>query len=155
MKTFNNERCYYLDTFNLWECLIRQKKTIIAVFTLVTTISIIYITSRPTLYQSQASVMIGELLFFETQPIESQESIKYRYSTVLEIRPIKNTRIIEVISTSTNSEESKHQVNNTIEKIINEHASIFDKKRSDFLKYANEIYNKDLAPNKKKYAQHA
>ena len=26
MKTFNNERCYYLDTFNLWECLIRQKK---------------------------------------------------------------------------------------------------------------------------------
>lgn len=67
----------------------------------------------------------------------------------MEIRPIKNTRIIEVISTSTNSEESKHQVNNTIEKIINEHASIFDKKRSDFLKYANEIYNKDLAPNKK------
>lgn len=92
----------------------RQYKNIILIFILSFSLVCVYIFTRPTMYVSEGSLIIG-------RDIETPDQIKYLYSSEATITPIKNTSIIKISSTNTNENFSKKAVNETIEKIIQRH----------------------------------
>lgn len=94
----NSDEITLLD---IWGFLLRQYKIIFMIFMPIITITLIYAFSRPTIYQSKASITIGEQLYFalaqiQTPPqpqtqslIETAEEIQYHYSSLATISPIK------------------------------------------------------------------
>ena len=97
-----------LDVLNFLK---RQYKNIILIFVLSFILVVAFLLSRPTLYVSEGSLIVG-------RDIEAPDQIKYLYSSQATITPIKNTAIIKISSTSTNESISSKSVNETIEKII-------------------------------------
>jgi len=92
----------------------RQYKNIILIFILSFSLVCVYIFTRPTMYVSEGSLIVG-------RDIETPDQIKYLYSSEATITPIKNTSIIKISSSNTNENFSKKAVNETIEKIIQRH----------------------------------
>jgi uncharacterized protein involved in exopolysaccharide biosynthesis len=92
----------------------RQYKNIILISILSFSLVCVYIFTRPTIYVSEGSLIVG-------RDIETPNQIKYLYSSEATITPIKNTSIIKISSTNTNENFSKKAVNETIEKIIQRH----------------------------------
>jgi uncharacterized protein involved in exopolysaccharide biosynthesis len=92
----------------------RQYKNIILISILSFSLVCVYIFTRPTIYVSEGSLIVGN-------DIETQDQIKYLYSSEATITPINNTSIIKISSTNTNENFSKKVVNETIEKIIQRH----------------------------------
>ena len=90
------------------------------IFMTITTITLIYAFTKPTIYQSKASITIGEQLYFakaQTQSlIETAEEIQYHYSSLATISPIKKTRIIEIITTANTPDIAKENLKSTIQK---------------------------------------
>jgi uncharacterized protein involved in exopolysaccharide biosynthesis len=92
----------------------RQYKNIILISILSFSLVCVYIFTRPTIYVSEGSLIVG-------RDIETPDQIKYLYSSEATITPLKNTSIIKISSTNTNENFSKKAVNETIEKIIQRH----------------------------------
>ncbi len=100
-----------LSVVDVLNFLKRQYKNIILIFILSFSLVCVYIFTRPTIYVSEGSLIVG-------RDIETPDQIKYLYSSEATITPIKNTSIIKISSTNTNENFSKKAVNETIEKII-------------------------------------
>jgi hypothetical protein len=144
----NNEDAINSDEITLldiWGFLSRQYKIIFMIFMTITTITLIYAFTKPTIYQSKASITIGEQLYFaqaQTQSlIETAEEIQYHYSSLATISPIKKTRIIEIITTANTPDIAKENLKSTIQKIISSHKAILDDKKSKFENLLTSITN--------------
>lgn len=84
---------------DIWNFLVRQYKTIFTILIVIMSCTLIYALSRPTIYQSKTSIIIGEQLYFSlsqtpssqplTQQIETAEEIQYHYSSLAKISPVK------------------------------------------------------------------
>lgn len=147
----NDDEITLLD---IWNFLSRQKKTIVSILIVVMTFTLVYVLSRPTIYQSKTSIIIGEQLYFSqaqtlvqsqpqsaTQQIETAEEIQYRYSPFATISPIKKTRIIEISTSANKPEIAEENLKSTVQKIIANHQAILNDKKSKFDNLLNSIAN--------------
>lgn len=138
----NDDEITLLD---IWNFLSRQKKTIISILIVIMTFTFAYVLSRPTIYQSKTSIMIGEQLYVSQpqaiQQIETAEEIQYRYSSFATISPIKKTRFIEVITSANKPETAEESLKSTVQKIITNHQDILNDKKSKFDNLLNSITN--------------
>ena len=101
---------------------------------------IIFLLTRPTLYVSEASLIIGK-------DIETPAQVKYLYSSEAIITPLNNTAIIKISSTSADSKDSMTAVEKTIEKIIFKHDELLVERRDQAIKLLKVIQhdrNKEL-----------
>lgn len=135
-----------LDLFQIVNFFRRQIKIFATIFILVIAIALVYAITRPTTFESKASIIVGERLFFlqqqvqqQQQQLESSDEIAYRYSDDAVIKPIKNTRIIEVSVVAESAEASTERLNNTIRKIIDSHQKILLEKRGEFIGILNSL----------------
>ena len=135
-----------LDLFQIINFFRRQATIFATVFILVLAIALAYAITRPTIFESKASIIIGERLFFlqqqeqeQEQQLESSAEIAYRYSDNAVIKPIKNTRIIEVSVVAESAEASIERLNNTIRKIIDNHQKILLEKKGEFIGILNSL----------------
>lgn len=137
----NNDEITLSD---IWNCLVRQYKTIFTILIIIMSFTLIYALSRPTIYQSKTSIIIGEQLYLSqtlTQQIETAEEIQYHYSALAKIFPVKKTRIIEITTSANTSEIAEQNVKSTVEKIISNHKAILDDKKSKFENLLTSITN--------------
>lgn len=143
-----------ISLLDIWNLLLRQQKTIISILIVIMTFTLAFVLSRPTIYQSKTSIMIGEQLYFSqvqtlaqsqpqpaTQQIETAEEIQYRYSPFATIAPIKKTRIIEIITSANKPETAEENLKSTVQKIIANHQAILNDKKSKFDNLLNLITN--------------
>lgn len=137
--TNNNE----ITLFDIWHFLLRQYKTIFITLVIVMVAILSYALSRPTIYQSKSSIIIGDQLYFPQSPqlIESSDEIQYRYSSLATIFPIKKTNIVEVIATANNPDIAEENLKLTIQRIISTHKAILDEKKSKFESLLSSITN--------------
>jgi uncharacterized protein involved in exopolysaccharide biosynthesis len=120
-----------LDVLNFLK---RQYKNIILIFVLSFILVVAFLLSRPTLYVSEGSLIVG-------RDIEAPDQIKYLYSSQATITPIKNTAIIKISSTSTNESISSKSVNETIEKIIQRHDELLADRKEQAIKLLQATQN--------------
>jgi len=120
-----------LDVLNFLK---RQYKNIILIFVLSFILVVAFLLSRPTLYVSEGSLIVGS-------NIEAPDQIKYLYSSQATITPIKNTAIIKISSTSTNESLSSKSVNETIEKIIQRHDELLADRKEQAIKLLKATQN--------------
>jgi uncharacterized protein involved in exopolysaccharide biosynthesis len=123
-----------LSMLDVWNFLKRQYKNIILIFVISFCIACVYIFTRPTIYVSEGSLILG-------RDIETPDQIKYLYSTEATITPIKNTSIIKISSTNTNENFSKKVVNETIEKIIQRHDELLIDRKERLIKLIKATQN--------------
>ena len=123
-----------LSALDVWNFLKRQYKNIILIFVVSFSLVIIFLLTRPTLYVSEASLIIGK-------DIESPDQIKYLYSSEAAITPIKNTAIIKISSTSSDSKNSISAVEKTIEKIVFRHDELLIERKEQAIKLLKAIQN--------------
>ena len=137
-----------ISLVDVWHFLQRQRKVILIVFSVITAISFSYAITRPTLYQAKASITVGERLYFlqqqQQQQIEGSEEIKYRYSSLANISPIKNTRIIEITTTSEQAPLAEENLRKTISQILQSHDEIFEQKKAEFSSLLSTITHDNL-----------
>jgi uncharacterized protein involved in exopolysaccharide biosynthesis len=123
-----------IGLIDIWYFVLRQHLFIVLVFLSISALSFTYAVTRPTTWQSRASIVVGERLFFlQQQQIESSEEIKYRYSQNVLINPIKNTHIIEISTTANSKDLAVEQVSKTMNEIIGNHKKIFQDKKIEFV----------------------
>ena len=123
-----------ISMLDIWKFLNRQYKTIILIFVVSFTLVIVFVLTRPTLYLSEAILIIGS-------SIESPDQIKYLYASDAQITPVKNTAIIKVSSTRADGNEATAAVEKTIEKIIKRHRELATDRREQTIKLLNAIQN--------------
>jgi uncharacterized protein involved in exopolysaccharide biosynthesis len=130
-----------ISLIDVWHFLQRQRKVILTVVFIITALSFSYAITRPTLFQAKASITVGERLYFlqQQQQIEGSEEIKYRYSSLANISPIKNTRIIEITTTSEHVGIAEENLRKTISQILQSHDEIFEQKKVEFSSLLNTI----------------
>lgn len=136
-----------ISLVDVWHFLQRQRKVILIVFSVITAISFSYAITRPTLYQAKASITVGERLYFlqqQQQQIEGSDEIKYRYSSLANISPIKNTRIIEITTTSEQAKLAEEDLRKTISQILQSHDEIFEQKKAEFSSLLSTITHDNL-----------
>ena len=139
-----------ISLINVWHFLQRQRKVILIVISVITAISLSYAITRPTLYQAKASIIVGERLYFlqqqqqQQQQIEGSEEIKYRYSSLANISPIRNTRIIEITTTSEQAQIAEQNLRKTINRILQSHDEIFEQKKAEFSSLLSSITHDNL-----------
>ena len=137
-----------ISMVDVWHFLQRQRKVILIVFSVITAISFSYAITRPTLYQAKASITVGERLYFlqqqQQQQIEGSDEIKYRYSSLANISPIKNTRIIEITTTSEQAKLAEEDLRKTISQILQSHDEIFEQKKAEFSSLLSTITHDNL-----------
>jgi uncharacterized protein involved in exopolysaccharide biosynthesis len=119
---------------DVWNFLKRQYKNIILIFLFSFTLVIVYLVTRPTLYVSEASLIVGS-------SIETPDQIKYLYSSEVIITPVNNTTIIKISSTSTDSKDSAAAVEKTIKKIIDKHDELLIDRREQAIKLLKATQN--------------
>lgn len=137
-STENND--YENDFKSLFVFIQRQFKVMTLAFVAIFIISIIYAISKPTLYQSKVSLLIGEKLYFlqQQQLIENIDEIKYTNNEITVI-PIKNTRIIILQATNESPELAQQAINLAAEKLIVKHNELLTKKRNEFTELLNSV----------------
>jgi len=123
-----------ISMLDIWKFLNRQYKTIILIFVVSFTLVIVFVLTRPTLYLSEAILIVGS-------SIESPDQIKYLYASDAQITPVKNTAIIKVSSTRADGNEATAAVEKTIEKIIKRHSELATDRREQTIKLLNAIQN--------------
>lgn len=135
-----------LDLFQIINFFQRQITVFAIVFILVTIFALAYAITRPTTFESKASIIIGERLFFlqQQQQLENSDEIAYRYSDGAIIKPIKNTRIIEVSVVAESAEASTERLKNTIRKIIDSHQKTLLEKRGEFIDILNSLSENNI-----------
>jgi uncharacterized protein involved in exopolysaccharide biosynthesis len=133
-----------ISLVDVWHFLQRQRKVILIVFSVITAISFSYAITRPTLYQAKASITVGERLYLQQQQIEGSDEIKYRYSSLANISPIKNTRIIEITTTSEQAKLAEEDLRKTISQILQSHDEIFEQKKAEFSSLLSTITHDNL-----------
>ena len=133
------------ELIDIWYFFQRQHLFIGIIFLSILSLTFSYAITRPTTWQSRASLIVGERLFFSQEhQIEGSGEIKYRYSQNVAINPIKNTRIIEISSTANSKDLAVEQVNKTINEIIAKHREIFEDKKIEFISLLS-VLSKDNA----------
>ncbi len=138
----------------------RQYKVMALIFSVSLIITFVYALSKPTLYQSEVSLIIGERLYFsQPQIIESIDEIKYRYSTEnktredknkypeIKVTQIKGGRIIEIQVTDLTKEDAEKNITTVTNQLQKEHEIALENKRLDFLKYISLIIKDKLDKN--------
>ena len=132
-----------VELIYIWYFIQRQRLFLAIVFISISAITVIYAITRPTIWQSRVSLVVGERLFFlqqaPPQQIESLDEIKYKYSQNTVITPIKNTRIIEISTTANSKDLAVEQVEMTMNAIIFNHKQIFENKKIEFVSLLNAI----------------
>ncbi len=131
IKYNDNDELSVLDVLNFLK---RQYKNIIIIFVISLSLVIIFLLTRPTLYVSEASLIIGK-------DIETPAQVKYLYSSEAIITPLNNTAIIKISSTSADSKDSMTAVEKTIEKIIFKHDELLVERRDQAIKLLKVIQN--------------
>ena len=127
----NNDEIELIDIWRFF-----QRQFIFMAFTAcsLTAFALAYGIMRPTLWQSSASLSIGEKYLLQQQTqIESFEEIKYKYSKNTAISQVKNTRIIEISTTAESEEKSLADINVTISEIVRSHKQLSDDKRAELV----------------------
>lgn len=132
-----------INILDIWNFLLRQYKTIFMTLMIIIVAILSYALSRPTIYQSKSSLIIGNQLYFPQplQLIESTDEIQYRYSSQATISPVKKTNIVEVIATANNPDIAEANLKLTLETIISTHNAILDEKKSMFESLLASITN--------------
>jgi uncharacterized protein involved in exopolysaccharide biosynthesis len=111
----------------------RQFKIMSLTFIAILIIAIAYALSKPTLYQSNASLVIGERMYsLQQQPIENIDEIKFALKDI-SVTQIKNTRIIELQATKESAEIAQQSINLAVDKLIRNHNDLLIKKKSEFI----------------------
>jgi uncharacterized protein involved in exopolysaccharide biosynthesis len=129
-----------LSIVDVWNFLNRQYKTIILIFSTLTLMVLVFAFTRPTLYESTANILVGERFYFNGQQvIEPVDQMKYIYTKNATINPIKNTRVVQVTSKNVSIDESKTNVRNMVDEIINAHKKILSEKREEFIKLLTAV----------------
>lgn len=129
-----------LSIVDVWNFLNRQYKTIILIFSTLTLMVLVFAFTRPTLYESTANILVGERFYFNGQQvIEPVDQMKYIYTKNATINPIKNTRVLQVTSKNVSIDESKTNVRNMVDEIINAHKKILSEKREEFIKLLTAV----------------
>ncbi|MBU3629292.1 hypothetical protein [Polynucleobacter sp. AP-Reno-20A-A9] len=129
-----------LSIVDVWNFLNRQYKTIILIFSTLTLMVLVFAFTRPTLYESTANILVGERFYFNGQQvIEPVDQMKYIYTKNATINPIKNTRVVQVSSKNVSIDESKTNVRNMVDEIINAHKKILSEKRKEFIKLLTAV----------------
>jgi hypothetical protein len=133
-----------ISLIDIWNFIHRQYIFITIVFLLVAGTAFSYAMTRPTTWESQVSLMVGERLFFieqqQQQQIEGSAEIVYRYSGSALIKPIKNTRIVEISASAESKELSVENINKIKNEIINNHKLIFEDKKLSFENLMSALY---------------
>ena len=119
----------------------RQSNVLVATFTVTLLIALTYALSMPTLYKSKVSVLIGERIYFQQQPIENIDEIKYAFKDIKDISAslVKNTRIVELQATNESLETAQQTINLAVEKLILKHNELFSKKKSEFTELLKSV----------------
>ena len=133
-----------LSIVDVWNFLNRQYKTIILIFSTLTLIVLVFAFTRPTLYESTANILVGERFYFNGQQlgqqlIEPVDQMKYIYTKNATINPIKNTRVVQITSKNVSIDESKTNVKDAVDEIINAHKKILSEKREEFIKLLTAV----------------
>ena len=127
----NNDDEIYLKT--IVDFVKRQFKLMSLTFIAILIIAIAYALSKPTLYQSNASLVIGERMYsLQQQPIENIDEIKFALKDI-SVTQIKNTRIIELQATKESAEIAQQSINLAVDKLIRNHNDLLIKKKSEFI----------------------
>ncbi|UVL84698.1 Wzz/FepE/Etk N-terminal domain-containing protein [Pseudomonas sp. B21-028] len=116
----------------------RQVRTIAWVFVVLFVGGLGYAITRPTLYMSVARVTIGDNLNVGvdvSSQLENPEMIVYKYSQVATIKPIKNTRIVEVSAIAGGREESIQKVKFSVSEMVAVQNNIYQRQERKFIKY--------------------
>ena len=131
-----------IELIDIWRFILRQRLFIAIVLLIITTTALTYALTRPTIWQSNTSLVIGEKFYFfqqQQQQIESSDEIKYRYSKNAVILPVKNTRIIEITTTANSKDLSIEEINQTKTEIVANHKQLFEDKKTEFVRLLNAI----------------
>ena len=137
-----------ISLVDVWHFLQRQRKVILIVFSVITAISFSYAITRPTQYIFQRTISIGYI--DGITPIESYEQIAYRYSTtqqkkslqnvpIIEIKQIKNTRYIEIKSTSEKIEIAENSLKKVTSDLLQTHDEIINNKEHALADTLNKV----------------
>ena len=122
-----------ISLIDIWHFFQRQLAFIAVVVIATMALVLSYGITRPTVWQSNVSLVVGEKYFLQQQSqIESFEEIKYKYSKNVVISPIKNTRIIEIAAPAPSKEQSLENINAVVTEILKGHKQIADEKRAEF-----------------------
>ena len=128
----SNQNNDEIELIDIWRFFQRQYAFIAVIAFSLMTIALAYGITRPTVWQSSVSLIIGEKYFLQQQlPIESFEEIKYKYSKNATISQVKNTRIVEISATTLSKEQSLENINATVNQILKSHKQIADDKRAE------------------------
>jgi len=141
MKNVSIENNDYENDFkSLFDFIQRQFKIMTLAFVAIFIISIAYAISKPTLYQSKVSLLIGEKFYFlqQQQLIENIDEIKYTNNEITVI-PIKNTKIITLQATKQSPELAQQAITLAAENLIAKHNEILTKKRNEFTELLNIV----------------
>jgi uncharacterized protein involved in exopolysaccharide biosynthesis len=121
----------------------RQFKLMSLTFIAILIIAIAYALSKPTLYQSNVSLVIGERMYFlqqqqQQQLIENIDEIKYSLKDI-SVTQIKNTRIVELQATNESADVAQQSINLAVDKLIRNHNDLLIKKKSEFIELFKSI----------------
>jgi uncharacterized protein involved in exopolysaccharide biosynthesis len=133
----NNDDEIYLKT--IVDFVKRQFKLMSLTFIAILIIAIAYALSKPTLHQSNVSLVIGERMYsLQQQPIENIDEIKYALKDI-SVNQIKNTRIIELQATKESAEIAQQSINLAVDKLIRNHNDLLIKKKSEFIELLKNV----------------
>jgi len=122
----------------------RQFKLMALTFIAILIIAIAYALSKPTLYQSKVSLVIGERMYFSQQQlIENIDEIKYELSDISVVQ-IKNTRIIELQATNESADIAQQSINLAVDKLIMKHNELLDRKKNEFVELLKNVVSSDI-----------
>ena len=122
----------------------RQFKLMGLTFIAILIIAIAYALSKPTLYQSNVSLVVGERMYsLQQQPIENIDEIKYALKDI-SVNQIKNTRIIELQATKESAEIAQQSINLAVDKLIRNHNDLLIKKKNEFIELTLPLKNVPL-----------
>lgn len=117
----------------------RQFKLMGLTFIAILIIAIAYALSKPTLYQSNVSLVVGERMYsLQQQPIENIDEIKYALKDI-SVNQIKNTRIIELQATKESAEIAQQSINLAVDKLIRNHNDLLIKKKNEFIELLKNV----------------
>jgi capsular polysaccharide biosynthesis protein len=132
-----------MEFIDIYRFLKRRYLLILKVFIFSFLLLLLFAVTRPTLYESKVNLLIGENYFFinqaSSQRIESPEELTHKYSSKATIKPIKNTRIVELSVATSNREESINKISLLIDLIVNEHKRVLEDKEQKFKALINNL----------------
>lgn len=115
-----------------------QVRTIAIVFFVLLSLGFVYAMTRPTLYVSVASVIVGDSINLgssTSKQLESPEVVVYKYSSSATITPVKNTSIVEVSAIAEDRKSSIQKVQISISSIVTAQNDIYQSQENKFIKY--------------------